>query len=176
MGSGYGEGEDRAQEAAQEAISSPLLDEVSIKGARGVLINITGGMDLAIDEVHKISTIIHDEVGDDTEIIFGMVHDKKLKGQVRVTVIATGFDDVIQAEPAEFIRSVEISDIAVNQSRPQVQRPVRVLATGGENTEGLEHQGSMPTVVPLTPLNESIITHQEIGELDVPTFIRRQMD
>jgi len=176
MGSGYGEGEDRAQEAAQEAISSPLLDEVSIKGARGVLINITGGMDLAIDEVHKISTIIHDEVGDDTEIIFGMVHDKKLKGQVRVTVIATGFDDVIQAEPAEFIRSVEISDIAVNQSRPQAQRPVRVLATGGENTEGLEHQGSMPTVVPLTPLNESIITHQEIGELDVPTFIRRQMD
>ena len=167
MGSGFGEGEDRAQEAAQEAISSPLLDEVCIKGARGVLLNITGGMDLAIDEVHKISTIIHDEVGEESEIIFGMVHDKKLKNQVRVTVIATGFDEaqpIREVEPPALITPVFKEDslpLAVNQSD----------YSGGER-EG--DSGHSPAV--LTPLNESTITNQEIGELDVPTFIRRQMD
>ena len=94
MGSGFGEGENRAQEAAQEAISSPLLDEVSIAGARGVLINITGGMDLAIDEVTEISSIIQEGAGDEAEIIFGAVHDPDLEGKIRVTVIATGFDSV----------------------------------------------------------------------------------
>jgi cell division protein FtsZ len=78
MGSGFGEGDNRAQEAAQEAISSPLLDDVSIAGARGVLINITGGMDLAIDEVTQISSIIQEEAGDEAEIIFGAVHDPEL--------------------------------------------------------------------------------------------------
>src|SRR5690606_26809632 len=92
MGSGFGEGENRAQEAAQEAISSPLLDDISIAGARGVLINITGGMDLAIDEVTTISSIIQEEAGDEAEIIFGAVHTPELEGKVRVTVIATGFD------------------------------------------------------------------------------------
>jgi hypothetical protein len=92
MGSGFGEGENRAQEAAQEAISSPLLDDVSIKGALGVLINITGGMDLAIDEVTQVSEIIQEEAGEDAEIIFGAVHDPELEGKIRVTVIATGFD------------------------------------------------------------------------------------
>jgi cell division protein FtsZ len=174
MGSGFGEGEDRAQEAAQEAISSPLLDEVCIKGARGVLLNITGGMDLAIDEVHKISTIIHDEVGEESEIIFGMVHDKKLKNQVRVTVIATGFDEaqpIGEVEPAlngdapPYVPPIfekDLLPIAINQSD---------YLEGGREGEG----GHSP-VVSLTPLNENTITNQEISELDVPTFIRRQLD
>ncbi|HAT38575.1 MAG TPA: cell division protein FtsZ, partial [Gemmatimonadetes bacterium] len=92
MGSGFGEGDNRAQEAAQEAISSPLLDDLSISGAKGVLINITGGMDLAIDEVTTISTIIQQEAGDEAEIIFGAVHNPELENKIRVTVIATGFD------------------------------------------------------------------------------------
>ena len=75
-----------------------MLDDVSIQGAQGVLINITGGMDLAIDEVHQISTIIQEEAGDEAEIIFGAVHDPELEGQIRVTVIATGFDDVIRPD------------------------------------------------------------------------------
>ena len=173
MGSGFGEGDDRAQEAAQEAISSPLLDEVCIKGARGVLINITGGMDLAIDEVHKITTIIHDEVGDETEIIFGMVHDKKFKGQVRVTVIVTGFEEMGQTDSSGYVQEREIPAIAVNQSRTHFQHS-KSTPVSGEGNE-LTHENRNP-VVSLTPLNESTITHQEISELDVPTFIRRQMD
>ncbi|MGI9625345.1 MAG: cell division protein FtsZ [Longimicrobiales bacterium] len=92
MGSGVGRGETRAIDAAQEAVASPLLDNISIRGAKGVLINITGGMELAIDEVTEISTMIQEEAGDGAEIIFGAVHDPALEGEVRVTLIATGFE------------------------------------------------------------------------------------
>src|SRR6476660_2950811 len=97
MGTGIGRGENRAMEAAQQAISSPLLDNVSISGASGVLVNITGGADLTLGEVHQINEIIHDAVGDDAEIIFGAVHEPAMQGEIRVTVIATGFDKAIQA-------------------------------------------------------------------------------
>ncbi|MFW6331644.1 MAG: cell division protein FtsZ, partial [Gemmatimonadota bacterium] len=90
MGTGHGQGENRAVEAAQEAISSPLLDNVSIGGAQGVLINITGGMDLTIDEVTTIASIIQEAAGEDAEIIFGAVHAPDCEEEVRVTVIATG--------------------------------------------------------------------------------------
>src|SRR5205807_7266538 len=92
MGTGIGRGENRAIEAAQQAIASPLLDNVSIAGASGVLVNITGGADLTLGEVHQINEIIHDAVGDDAEIIFGAVHEPAMQGEIRVTVIATGFD------------------------------------------------------------------------------------
>src|SRR5438445_1639360 len=92
MGTGIGRGENRAIEAAQQAIASPLLDNVSISGATGVLVNITGGADLTLGEVHQINEIIHDAVGEDAEIIFGAVHEPAMQGEIRVTVIATGFD------------------------------------------------------------------------------------
>ena len=159
MGSGFGEGENRAQEAAQEAVSSPLLDNVSINGAQGVLINITGGMDLAIDEVHQISTIIQEEAGEEAEIIFGAVHDPALEGKIRVTVIATGFDDVIRPD---FGRHSAVQP----QRQRQVEQPPRAVAVGG----------SPAGVVPLPRLPERVVTREQIGELDIPTFIRRQMD
>src|SRR6184192_2900464 len=96
MGTGMGRGENRAMEAVQQAISSPLLDNISITGATGVLINITGGEDLTLGEVHQINEIIHDAVGDDAEIIFGAVHEPAMQGEIRVTVIATGFDRAVQ--------------------------------------------------------------------------------
>src|ERR671939_1540672 len=96
MGTGIGRGENRAMEAAQHAISSPLLDNVSISGAMGVLVNITGGQDLTLGEVHQINEIVHDAVGDDAEIIFGAVHEPAMQGEIRVTVIATGFDKAMQ--------------------------------------------------------------------------------
>ena len=92
MGTGFGAGENRSVDAAQEAISSPLLDSVTIEGAQGVLINITGGMDLTIDEVTTIASIIQEAAGEESEIIFGAVHDPTMEGQVRVTVIATGLE------------------------------------------------------------------------------------
>jgi cell division protein FtsZ len=92
MGTGAATGESRAVEAAKKAISSRLLEEGSIQGARGVLINITGGPDLLLHEVSEASGIIHDAADSEANIIFGAVLDENMKGAVKITVIATGFD------------------------------------------------------------------------------------
>ena len=184
MGSGFGEGDNRAQEAAQEAISSPLLDNVSIAGARGVLLNITGGMDLAIDEVTQVSTIIQEEAGDEAEIIFGAVHDPSLEGQIRVTVIATGFDrprdeqkKVLRPDfrrttgsrrsesgPRSSSASRAGRTEAARTAEPRAERSRQVAVAGGGGS----------TVMPSG--RTRVEAREEIGELDIPTFIRRQMD
>ena len=163
MGSGYGEGENRAQEAAQEAISSPLLDNVSIAGAKGVLINITGGMDLAIDEVTQISTIIQEEAGEEAEIIFGAVHDPDLEGAVRVTVIATGFD----TDGGRKEKVIRPNFRRHQTPQPQVQQQRAAAAVGA---------GASGGVMPFTSFPERVVTREQLSELDIPTFIRRQMD
>src|SRR5205085_3707909 len=91
MGAALAEGENRAIEAAQRAISSPLLEDVSIKGARGVLINITGGPTLSLHEVNEAATLVQEEADDDANIIFGAVIDEQMGDEVRITVNATGF-------------------------------------------------------------------------------------
>ena len=192
MGSGFGEGDNRAQEAAQEAISSPLLDDVSIAGAKGVLINITGGMDLAIDEVTTISSIIQEEAGDEAEIIFGAVHNPELENQIRVTVIATGFDSEnddkvisgnfrrslsqtqapqpVQVEPVQPVEpAAEVVQPVLEPPAPSmpVELPEKRVAVGGGGSE---------PVLPLTRFPERIVSREQIEGLDIPTFIRRQMD
>ena len=174
MGSGFGEGDNRAQEAAQEAISSPLLDDVSIAGAKGVLINITGGLGLAIDEVTQISSIIQEEAGDEAEIIFGAVHDPELEGKIRVTVIATGFDTAADDKviPGNFRRS---------QPQPQpravpAQAPVVQGVAQFETVRVAVGSGGMEEVLPLNRFPEHTVSREQLVELDIPTFIRRQMD
>jgi cell division protein FtsZ len=173
MGSGFGEGDNRAQEAAQEAISSPLLEDVSISGARGVLINITGGLDLAIDEVTQISSIIQEEAGDEAEIIFGAVHDPDLEGKIRVTVIATGFDSATDEKviPGNFRRPSPQQQVASAPEPQRLQMPaerveVRVAMAGGGSGE----------VLPLNRFPQRTVTRDQLAGLDIPTFIRRQMD
>jgi cell division protein FtsZ len=94
MGTGIGHGETRAADAARSAISSPLLEDLSIEGARGVLINITGGADMTLYEVNEAATLVQEAAHEDANIIFGAVVDERLgEGELRVTVIATGLDD-----------------------------------------------------------------------------------
>ncbi len=177
MGSGFGEGDNRAQEAAQEAISSPLLDSLSIRGAEGVLINITGGMDLAIDEVQQISTIIQEEVGDEAEIIFGAVHDPEMEGQVRVTVIATGFESDVGACTEDIVLRPDFRRPVVQQ-QPMIERVV-AQTTPLETVPRMAMAGgsAVPVdVVPFARAPQRVVTREQIGELDIPTFIRRQMD
>ncbi len=101
MGTGEAEGSRRAVEAAEAAISNPLLDDVSMKGARGVLINITGGMDMTLFEVDEAANRIRDEVDPDANIIFGSTFDSSMNGRMRVSVVATG----IEAEMAQRSRT-----------------------------------------------------------------------
>src|ERR1043166_7121234 len=93
MGAGSASGENRAIEAAQKAVSSPLLEDLSIHGAKGVLINITGSHDLSLHEVNEAATLIQEEAHEDANIIFGAVIDERMGDEIRITVIATGFGD-----------------------------------------------------------------------------------
>jgi cell division protein FtsZ len=92
MGTGSAEGDGRAMTAAQKAISSPLLEDSSVNGARGVIINVTGGPDMSLMEVNEASSIIQESAHEDANIIFGAVIDPNLQGKVKITVIATGFE------------------------------------------------------------------------------------
>jgi cell division protein FtsZ len=196
MGTGFGRGENRSMEAAQEAISSPLLDNISISGAAGVLINITGGMDLAIDEVTTISSIIQEAAGDDAEIIFGAVHDPSMKEEVRVTVIATGFDR--DSSPAVVPDNVIRADFRSHQrlnpgpegtttrttypprpleSRPEPLRPEPLRPAAGDaravdRPEPAAPAGGTPIHKFPPPRPEPRVP----SDLEIPTFIRRQMD
>lgn len=167
MGTGFGRGENRSVEAAQEAISSPLLDNVTIENAAGVLINITGGLDLTIDEVTTIASIIQEAAGDESEIIFGAVHDAELQGEVRVTVIATGLEGAEERQRGGVLRGNFGSGRVVTPGMPGQ----RMAAVGGA-------RGHSPYVEP-SPFErapQSAISRQQLSDLDIPTFIRRQMD
>jgi len=104
MGTGSATGDNRALEATQRAISSPLLEEASIDGAKGLLVNVTGGMDLTLFEVNEAMSIIHDSADPDANIIFGAVLEERLKDEMKITVIATGFEKA--ATSAEPIRNL----------------------------------------------------------------------
>lgn len=93
MGIGESSGESRAREAAQKAISSPLLEDISIHGARGVLINVTGNKDMTLHEVHEASSLIQEQAHEDAKIIWGLVYDDAMDDAMRITVIATGFEE-----------------------------------------------------------------------------------
>src|SRR4030095_12413321 len=92
MGTGAAVGENRALEATQRAISSPLLEEASLQGAKGLLVNVTGGTDLTLFEVNEAMSIIHESADENANIIFGAVLDDRMLDAMKITVIATGFD------------------------------------------------------------------------------------
>jgi cell division protein FtsZ len=152
MGAGVGKGEHRAIDAAQKAIASPLLDETSIEGARGILINFTGGADLSIHEVEEAARIVQEAAHDEANIIFGAVLDQALHDEVRITVIATGFSERREALGA----SSKVVDMprAVRGPIPTAKdwRRRLVTDTRGDADAGIEEN------------------------LDVPAFLRRQAD
>jgi cell division protein FtsZ len=158
MGTGVGRGEDRSIEAAQQAISSPLLDNVSINGSTGVLVNITGGQDLTLGEVNQISEIIHEAAGDQAEIIFGAVHDPAMEGEVRVTVIATGFDKQLGQAEAASRGTPGVLPFPQRAARPSSPQPAPAP------------RPRAPAPPPAAP------EAGEVPEMEIPTFIRRQMD
>ena len=155
MGTGTGRGDNRAMEAAQQAISSPLLDNVSITGATGVLINITGGNDLTLGEASTINQIIHDAAGDDAEIIFGAHNDPAMQGEVRVTVIATGFDRTVTHDGGRAGSGILTFPAPRRASTPAP------LSTPAPAARPEPRRTAAPSDVP---------------DMEIPTFIRRQMD
>jgi cell division protein FtsZ len=191
MGTGIGRGENRAMEAAQQAISSPLLDNVSISGATGVLVNITGGQDLTLGEVHQINEIIHDAVGDEAEIIFGAVHEPAMQGEIRVTVIATGFDRAVQGtqpaaapEPQPLTRGAPVIPFPAQRParpaapgprfapNPEPTRPAQPSTRLPQGGGGFPQAGNLPVNDRVNDRSQG----QDLSDMEIPTFIRRQMD
>jgi cell division protein FtsZ len=157
MGTGIAEGEKRAEEAAHKAISSPLLEDTSVKGAKGVIINITGGEDMSLVEVNEASSIIHDEADPDANIIFGAVVDPRMEGRIKITVIATGFQRAASGARRTSVTPVDIS----NYKRPME------MAVG---SEGFYRKGSDGLSM---DLDFGAIEQEGGDDLDVPTFLRK---
>lgn len=160
MGTGVGRGEDRAVAAAQQAIASPLLDDISIAGSTGVLVNIAGGQDLTMGDVTQVSEIIHEAAGDQAEIIFGTVHDAALDGEIRITVIATGFDKQTMTHESPFGRSAAAGVL------PFPQRAGRAAGAARSSATTAPRPAAPPKPAELA----------DMPEMEIPTFIRRQMD
>ena len=165
MGTGVGRGEHRAMDAAQKAIASPLLEETSMDGARGVLINVTGGSDLTLHEVNEAASAVAEAADSDANIIVGAVVDSSLTDEIRVTVIATGFDDrrAMTVPPAAAVgaagaagglgggKTVELKSFRGGERGSPWRRP----RVDGIRGDGLD---------------------QPADDLDIPAFLRRQAD
>jgi len=201
MGAASATGENRAVEAAQRAISSPLLEDVSIKGARGLLINVTGGPDMSLYEVTEAASLIQEEAHEDANIIFGAVIDEKLADEIRITVIATGFGDLatrynprysssgapittaIQAAATRPVDPATVQPAAPTLPPPPPQqrmfggRPVRrmgMIVDDGLDIPAFKRRGAY-----LNSMSDRA-EPSELGEaddkLDIPTFLRKHLE
>ncbi len=166
MGTGVAKGPDRAVEAAHQAIHSPLLDNIEIRGAMGILINITGGPDLGLHEVSRASTVVSDEAHEDANIIFGSVVHDNIGEEVRITVIATGF------EPKEKKNRRGLAAAAVDAARAveRQDRDIPPLLRKQRQDVG----SARPTPIPGSTIGSGI--DDEPSALDIPTFLRRAVD
>ena len=181
MGTGVAEGDNRAVQAAQKAVSSPLLEDGSVNGARGVIINVTGGHDLALMEVNEASCVIQQAAHEDANIIFGAVVDPTLSGKVKITVIATGFDRAAggRSLPAAAVQTpVDLHNYTTHLTR------TATAAASDDRAMKMEAPPMPPqTLAPGLTINrrpglELSLPGLDAGELlsplDVPAFLRRQ--
>ncbi len=186
MGAGVAEGENRAVEAAQQAISSPLLEDASIQGAKGVIFNITGGDDLALHEVSDAAQIIHDAADPDATIMLGYVRRPDMRGKVKVTVIATGFAS------NEKPRRAEQRDQWAEERERWIEDRDRLLAAAtGAAPERPPRLAALPVINPPSQrsvledttlfADDGMLPHLDPERLDrsdfeIPAFLRRMQD
>src|ERR671919_42689 len=175
MGAAAATGENRAIEAAQRAISSPLLEDISIQGARGVLINITGGPDLCLHEVNEAASMIQEEAHDEANIIFGAVIDESLTDEIRITVIATGFgEEKEDRKPAPPPLTTVASIPTVAPKNKKVVHLGTIVDDLDAPTWQRKKSGSEETeTVTLSKPNLEFATSQDDDDkYDIPTFLR----
>jgi len=177
MGTGIASGDNRSVEAAQKAISSPLLEDISIEGAKGLLINITGGSNMTLSEINEATTLVQKEAHEEANIIWGMVIDEAMREEIRVTVIATGFGKTEEKALARFKgRGAPIS-ISMRENSLR-ESPLR---------EGiLKENRDLPTFMRRVKVNERYaelklvespdFSTEDEDRFDIPTFLRKQAD
>jgi cell division protein FtsZ len=174
MGTGIARGENRAKLAATAAVSSPLLEDANMQGARGVIINVTGGTDLTLAEVSEASDIIYGAAHEDANIIFGAVVDPNMEGQVKITVIATGFDHsraaTSPAAQATTATPVDLSQYSTSRPQPG-DRLVPGAGSRGVRRPVLDLPGL--AFKPVSDADASAGPDDDVSPLDVPAFLRR---
>jgi len=169
MGMGIHSGDNRAAEAARKAISNPLLDDISIKGARGMLINVTGSSSLSFEDLEEATGFIREEAHEDANIIFGAAIDENMGDDFRITVIATGFSH-------EYQQQQERSAAACATEPVQKAGPELVAASGPNAAEQLPDI-DLPKIrhdAKVIKIGTIISEYGEDGEYDIPTFVRQQ--
>ena len=165
MGTGRASGEDRAAEAAKLAVASPLLDNVNLKGARGVLVNITSGYDVKLSELEEIGDTIKEFASDDATVVVGTVIDPEMTDEIKVTVVATGLGDKGRVEKPEankkptLIKSASISPLA------RVEKEDSILTKEDE-----------PVVTEVEQSKPAALSEIDLATFDIPSFLRRQAD
>ncbi len=185
MGTGIGSGENRAQKAAEMAIASPLLENVSIDGAKGILINITGGPDLSLHEVNEATSVIYERAHKEANIIFGAVIDENMKNEIRITVIATGFTGEVKAE----VKQTEAPK-AVEEPQPAAVETIPVAAL--LPAQEIKSEITVPSLVNSSDKTQRISSLDQLRrengknkedmvesfireqDWDVPTFLRKK--
>ena len=156
MGIGQASGENRARDAAQKAISSPLLEDISIHGARGVLINVTGNADMTLHEVNEASGLIQEQAHEDAKVIWGLVYNDSMQDAMRITVIATGFEEAVK-KPVDRVESIERTTLFSGEDVPPFIR----------NKVKIDYKESR---------SRSEIIDIDDERYDIPTFLRKQAD
>jgi cell division protein FtsZ len=154
MGSGVGRGETGAIDAAKKAISNPLLEESSIEGAKGILVNITGGLELSLNGVQEAASYIYDSAHEDVHLIFGAVIDPDIGDEVRVTVIATGFND-----------QKEKVDLPQIKKWIPIKQPVNLRGSERVLSKNLRSTYDVDVVA------TDIMAYED--HIDLPTFLRK---
>ncbi len=180
MGTGISDAQNRAMAAANAAISSPLLEDASVKGARGVIINVTGGPDLSLIEVSEASAVIQEAAHEDANIIFGAVVDPKMEGKVKITVIATGFER--PAASKSLPSSVQTPVDLQNYTSWRQESGEKVAAAGGgAGRMSISRRPVLDLPLMGTPQDGTAATapgaeFEPVSPLDVPAFLRRQSE
>ena len=172
MGSGAASGEGRARAAAEAAVSSPLLEDINLAGAHGILVNVSAGMDLSIGEFQEVGQIVKQFASDDATVVIGTVIDPELDSQVRVTVVATGLGRPSAAARVSFASTREVGGRLEHRERGEApMRMVRRPLSSADYT-ALDK----PTIQRQRAVGDGLRPDADEDVLDIPAFLRRQAD
>lgn len=183
MGTGTARGEDRARKAAEQAISSPLLEDIDLSDARGILVNMTAGLDMTIGEFEEMGKVIEEFASDSATVVIGSVIDPELHDEVKVTVIATGVTQTAASKAAQARTQENTKVTPLKDKRPQPVNPV--VEALEKPAEKVADYATLETSPRLRQHRKPVIAektlHTEIKEsnadiLDIPAFLRRQAD
>ncbi len=176
MGVGHATGEARAVKAAEKAIANPLLEDISVSGARGLLVNITSGLDFTLGEFNEVGDVIDQVASEDAKVIIGTSIDETMNDEIRVTVVATGLSEVADAKRPEVVKP---NLQAVEASKADEKQEVAQRSSAAPKAEATPEAGKSPeTVRPKMVVNGGVTGSVDSSSnyLDIPAFLRRQVD